>query len=117
VFLVAPSVTLTGDSSNNTVTGGVLVGVGLAGMGRGIAMAVIGGEKVPVETPPALAPAPAVSFEPLLGPTRRARACGFDQRAVWSLSDPSVQVPQRWRASAARSGRPAGSSRARALGW
>jgi hypothetical protein len=69
VFLIAPSDTLSGGSSNNTVTGGVLVGVGLAGLGGGIAMAVIGGKKVPLEAPPAPAPAPAVSFEPLLGPT------------------------------------------------
>jgi hypothetical protein len=69
-FLVIPTDALTG-TSNNTVTGGVLLGVGLAGLGGGIAMAVIGGKKVPVEAPPAPAPAPApaVSFEPLLGPT------------------------------------------------
>jgi hypothetical protein len=65
VYLLVPAVTF--GSSNSTVTGGVLLGVGLAGLGGGIAMAVIGGKKVPVEQP--AAPAPVVSFEPLLGPT------------------------------------------------
>jgi hypothetical protein len=40
------------------------LGVGLVGIGGGIAMAVIGGRKVPVDAPPA-----GVSFEPLIGPT------------------------------------------------
>ncbi len=52
---------------SSTAPGYALVVVGLLGMGGGIAMAVIGGKKVPVETtaPP---PPPRVSFEPLLGP-------------------------------------------------
>jgi hypothetical protein len=66
-FLLIPEGTF--DTSNHTVTGGVLLGVGLAGLGGGIAMAVIGGKRVPVEAPPAPPATPAVSFEPLLGPT------------------------------------------------
>jgi hypothetical protein len=44
--------------------GDALAILGLAGIGGGIAMTVIGGKKLPVEGPP-----PAVSFEPLIGPT------------------------------------------------
>ena len=40
------------------------LGVGLVGLGGGIAMAVIGGKKVPADPSP-----PKVSFEPLIGPT------------------------------------------------
>jgi hypothetical protein len=51
-------------SSSSTAPGLAVVAVGLVAMGGGIAMAVIGGKKVPVET----APPPPLSFEPLLGP-------------------------------------------------
>ncbi len=50
--------------------GDALVVLGLVGMGGGIAMTVVGGKRVPVPVegaPPP--PAPAVSFEPVIGPT------------------------------------------------
>jgi hypothetical protein len=43
--------------------GYALLGLGLLGLGGGIAMTVVGGKRVPVEAPPS------VSFEPLIGPT------------------------------------------------
>lgn len=55
-----------GSKSESTAPGLGLVGLGLVGIGGGIAMAVIGGKKVRADVPP---PPPAVSFEPLLGPT------------------------------------------------
>ena len=72
VVAIAGGLLVAVESNDNAFTGGqtstapglALVGVGLLGIGGGIAMAVIGGKKVPVET----APPPPVSFEPLLGP-------------------------------------------------
>jgi hypothetical protein len=60
-----------GFGHGSTTPGFVTLGVGLAGMAGGIAMAVVGGKRVPIEPPPRspAAPAPAVSFEPLVGPT------------------------------------------------
>jgi hypothetical protein len=55
-----------GATDGSSAPGLALVGVGLLGIGGGIAMAVIGGKKVRVDAPP---PPPVVSFEPLLGPT------------------------------------------------
>jgi hypothetical protein len=57
------------ETGHGAGAGIAMIAVGLAGMGGGIAMAVVGGKKVPLETPAAPPAAPAVSFEPLLGPT------------------------------------------------
>lgn len=51
------------DGGSNKAGGAALLTVSVLGLGGGIAMTVIGGKRVP-DT----APAPAVSFEPLLGP-------------------------------------------------
>jgi hypothetical protein len=59
--LGGPGITDTGQRN----AGFALMGVGVLGLGGGIAMAVIGGRKVPAEVVPAVP----VSFEPLLGPT------------------------------------------------
>jgi hypothetical protein len=78
IYLAATATTtnfIEGGSTTNTGkldTGYALMALGALGLGGGIAMVVIGGKKVPAEPPPGAAPqapAPSVSFEPLLGPT------------------------------------------------
>jgi hypothetical protein len=66
---------LSSANGGSQAPGAALIGVGLLAMGGGIAMAVIGGKRIPLDAAPGSGPpaTPPVSFEPFVGPTSGVR--------------------------------------------